>query len=64
MFSLLLLLLYSVLFGSLVYCKLGIKQASSLTAGNDIRKSVVSSLVTLSDMMFHIILIFILSGFL
>lgn len=57
---LLLLLLYSVVFGSLVYCKLEFKQASSLTAGNGIRKCVASSLVTLPDVVFHMILIFTL----
>lgn len=60
----LLLLLYSVLFDRLVCCKLGVKQASSLTAGDGIRRCVISSLVTLSDVMFPMILIFVLFDFL
>lgn len=63
-FTLLLLLLFSLVFVSLVYGKLGVKQASSLPANNGIRKSAVSSLVTLSDVVFRMIPMFILFDFL
>lgn len=44
-FTLLLLLLFSLVFVSLAYGKLGVKQGASLTANNVIRKHAVSSLV-------------------
>lgn len=63
-FSLLWLLLFSVGSVILLCGKLGVKQASGLTAGNGIRRCAVASLVTLSDVMFHVVLIFILFDFL